>query len=191
MPSLIPVVNSSSLNDVASVGALSEIWWLIEGLYLVLDEVGIEHVIKVNVEPGRWSKHSSFWDPLFCFLKVGWKPHRYESLHKTDSSVFTDLKIVVVELISRVWLFVTPWTVACQASLSFTISQSLLRFNSIESVILCKPSHPLLPPSPFAFSLSQYQGLLQWVSSSSQVAKVLELQLSQQFFQWIFRIDFL
>ena len=39
-----------------------------------------------------------------------------------------------------------------------------------------QPSHPLLPPSPFAFSLSQYQGLFPWVSSSSQVAKVLELQ---------------
>ena len=41
-----------------------------------------------------------------------------------------------------------------------------------------KPSHPLLPPSPFAFSLSQHQGLFQWNASSLQVAKVLELQLS-------------
>ena len=49
-----------------------------------------------------------------------------------------------------------------------------------------QPSHPLLPPSPFAFSLSQYQDLFQWVSSSQQVAKVLELQ--PQSFQWIFRL---
>ena len=41
-------------------------------------------------------------------------------------------------------------------------------------------SHPLSPPSPPALSLSQHQGLLQWVSSSSQVAKVLELQLQHQ-----------
>ena len=40
-----------------------------------------------------------------------------------------------------------------------------------------KPSHPLLPPSPPAFNLSQQQGLFHWVSSSHQVAKVLELQL--------------
>ena len=60
MPSLIPVVNSISLNDVASVGAISEIWCLIEGLYRVLDEVGIEHTIKMNVEPGRWSEHARF-----------------------------------------------------------------------------------------------------------------------------------
>ena len=53
-----------------------------------------------------------------------------------------------------------------------------------------QPSHPLLSPSPPAFSLSQHQGLFQWVSSSHQVAKVLELQLQHQSFQWIFRTDF-
>ena len=50
-------------------------------------------------------------------------------------------------------------------------------------------SHPLSPTSPLAFSLSQHQGLFQWVSSSNQVAKVLELQLQHQSFQWIFRVD--
>ena len=54
-----------------------------------------------------------------------------------------------------------------------------------------QPSHPLLPPSPPAFSLSQHQRLFQWVSSSHQVAKVLEFQLQHQSFQWIFRTDFL
>ena len=62
------------------------------------------------------------------------------------------------------------------------VSWSLLKFMSIESemlsnhLILCP--HPLLSPSPFAFSLSQHQGHFQWVSSFplSQVAKVLELQ---------------
>ena len=52
-------------------------------------------------------------------------------------------------------------------------------------------SHPLLPPSPPAFNLSLHQGLVQWVGSLHQVAKVLELQLQQQTFQWIFRTDFL
>ena len=52
-----------------------------------------------------------------------------------------------------------------------------------------QPSHPLSSPSP-AFNLSQHQGLFQLVSSSYQVAKVLELQLQHQSFQWIFRIDF-
>ena len=49
-----------------------------------------------------------------------------------------------------------------------------------------QPSHPLLSPSPPAFSLSQ-----QWVSSLYQVAKLLEFQLQHQSFQRIFRTDFL
>jgi len=53
-----------------------------------------------------------------------------------------------------------------------------------------QPSHPLLSPSPPTFNLSQHQGLFKWVSSSHQVAKVLELQLQHQSFQWIFRTDF-
>ena len=54
-----------------------------------------------------------------------------------------------------------------------------------------QPSHRLLSPSPPIFNLSQHQGLFQWVSSSYQVAKVLEFQLQHQSFQWIFRTDFL
>ena len=60
--------------------------------------------------------------------------------------------VVVVQSLSHVWLFATPWTVAHQASLSFTISQSLLKLMSIESVmpskhlILC---HPFLLASAF------------------------------------------
>ena len=48
-----------------------------------------------------------------------------------------------------------------------------------------QPSHPLSSPSPSALNLSQHQSLFQWVSSSHQVAKVLELQ--HQSFQRIFR----
>ena len=54
-----------------------------------------------------------------------------------------------------------------------------------------QPSHPLSPPSPPAFNLSQHQGLFRWVSSSHQVAKVLKFQLQLQSFQWIFRTDIL
>ena len=53
-----------------------------------------------------------------------------------------------------------------------------------------QPSHSLSPSSS-ALNLSQHQGLFQWVSSSHQMAKVLELQLQHQSFQWIFRTNFL
>ena len=52
-------------------------------------------------------------------------------------------------------------------------------------------SHSLSSLSPPAFNLSQCQGLLKWVSSLHQVAKVLEFQLQHQSFQWIFRTDFI
>ena len=46
-------------------------------------------------------------------------------------------------------------------------------------------------PSPPTFNLSQHQGLFQWISSLHHVAKALELWPQHQFFQWIFRVDFL
>ena len=52
-----------------------------------------------------------------------------------------------------------------------------------------QPSHPLSSPSPPALNLSQHQGLFQWVSSSHQVAKVLEFQPQHQSFQRTPRTD--
>ena len=53
--------------------------------------------------------------------------------------------------------------------------------------------HPTISSSVVHFSshLSHHQGLLQWVGSSHQVAKILEFQLQHQSFQWIFRTDFI
>ena len=65
----------------------------------------------------------------------------------------------VVQLLNLIQLFGTPWTAAHQASLSFTISWSLLKLMSVELVI--QPSNPLLSPSPPALNLSQYQILFQ------------------------------
>ena len=77
-----------------------------------------------------------------------------------------------------------------QASLPFTISQSLCRLMSVELVMLSK--HLILSlPSLLALNLSQHQGLSQRVSCLHQVAKVLEFQLQHQSFQLIFRVDFL
>ena len=64
--------------------------------------------------------------------------------------------------------------------------------NSCPSSWWC---HPAISSSVVPFSSapnpSQHQSLFQWVSSSHQVAKVLEFQLQHQSFQWIFRTDFL
>ena len=62
-----------------------------------------------------------------------------------------------VQSLSWFWLFETLWTTACQASLPITNSQSLPKLMSIESVMPSNQFHPLLSPSPPAFSLSQHQ----------------------------------
>ena len=93
---------------------------------------------------------------------------------------------VVVQLLSRVWLY-DPMD--CSA-LGFSFLHGLLDFAQTHvhwGDDAIQPSHLLSPPSPAALSLSQHQGLFQWVGSLHQVAKVLELQLQHQFFQWLFR----
>ena len=74
---------------------------------------------------------------------------KLQDISSTQCLVFR----VLIQLLSPVWLFATPWTAAHQAPLFSTISWSLLKFMSIESVIpsnhlfLCRPL--LLPPSIF------------------------------------------
>ena len=98
--------------------------------------------------------------------------------------------VVVVQLLSSVWLFTTPWTAAQQAPLSSTISLSLLKFMSIESIMLF---NHLTSATPFSFCLQSFP-----TSGSFPMSRLLaaggqlwELQLQHQSFQWIFRDDFL
>ena len=84
---------------------------------------------------------------------------------------------------------VTSWNVALQASLFSTISQSLLRFMSIESVML---SNHFILCHPFSLCLQSFPASVSFPINQLSVSdKVLELQLQHQFFQWIFTIDFL
>ena len=78
--------------------------------------------------------------------------------------------VLVVQSLSCTRCFATPPTVACQAPLSSTIFQSLLRFMSTE---LMMPSNHLIlcRPPPLAFSLSQCQSLFQRVSTSHLVTR--------------------
>ena len=93
--------------------------------------------------------------------------------------------VVVVQLLSCA-NSATLWMAACQAFLSC--------LPEFEQTLVCwvgdaiQQSYPLLPPSLITLNLSYLQGLFQWISSLHQVAKVLELQLQHQSFQWIFRL---
>ena len=92
-----------------------------------------------------------------------------------------------VQSLSHVWLIVTPWPMARQASLSTRVYP-----NSCPLSWWC---HPTISSSVVLFSscLQSFlaSGSFQWVSSSYQVAKVLEFQLQHQFFQLIFKTDVL
>ena len=92
----------------------------------------------------------------------------------------------LVQSFSCVWLFASPWTVACQTSLSIINLELTQTYPSSQ---WCHPT--ISSPYPPTFNLSQHQGLFQWVSSSHPVAKVLEFQPQHQSFQWIFRTHFL
>ena len=108
---------------------------------------------------------------------------------KLKRNFFIQEKMVSsVQSLSHVWLFATPWTAACQASSPTPGVYS----NSCPLSPWCHPTFSSsVAPFPPASNLSQYQGLLKWVSSLHQVVKVLEFQLQHQSFQWIFRTDFL
>ena len=108
----------------------------------------------------------------------------YCSLLYSESSI-------VVQSLSRVQLFVTPWTAAHQASLSFTVSQSLLKLMCIAS--LCHPtilssvtpfsSCPQSFPASGSFPMSQF-----FASGDQSIGASVS---AHQSFQLIFRVDFL
>ena len=98
--------------------------------------------------------------------------------------------VAVVQSLSYVQFFATPWTAACWAPLSFTRLMEFAQTHDYWVGDAIQPFQPLFSPSPSAFSLSQYQGLFQGIGSLYQMVKLLEFQLQHQSFQWIFSIDF-
>ena len=80
-----------------------------------------------------------------------------------------------------VQLLLTPWTLAHQAPLFSTVSRCLLKFMSVESVMLLISNHLLYHPSFYWLQSFPELGSFQWIGFSHQVAKVL--QLPQQSFQ--------
>ena len=90
-----------------------------------------------------------------CGMGPGKEYRSFLTEDMLEISLCTEYSIaVVVQSLNHVPLFTTPWTAAYQAFLSFTISQSLLKIKSIESImpsnhlILCHPLLPLLSIFP-------------------------------------------
>ena len=125
-----------------------------------------------------WASTLAKWHPCFCWFQ-GRRRHNFCyfcKLYKCKLYTYTRQyvcvcarTIVVLPSLSRVWLFVTPWTAAHQASLSFTIPWNLLKthIHWVDDAI--QPSYTLPPPSSPALDCSQHQGLFQRVGFSHQV----------------------
>ena len=154
---------------------------------------------EIEVTIGLWCQYSCH-QPSFLniFFKI-WVQSRWKSfkflLHPMPIprnhflGTILLVSLVIVQSLNHVQLFVTPMDCSMPG---FPILHYFPEFAKtcvhwVNDFI--QPSHSLSPLSPPALNLSQHQGLFQWVGSSHQVAKVLELQ--HQFSQWIFRVDFL
>ena len=141
-------------------------------------------------------KHSKNFSVSFCsssFFISPVGPH-ISFLHSSlfPSFLFSFQNLSSVQLLSRVQLFATPMDWASKPG--FPVHHQLPESTQTHvhwAGNAIRPAHPLSSPSPPALNLSQFQGLFKWVTSSHQVAKVLELQLQHQSFQWIPRTDLL
>ena len=146
-------------------------------------QIALIECFKEAVEEGqykRFCKGSSVLSSInfikgFLLVKRSWCHHE---------GIF-----VVVQLLSCVRLFVAPWTAACQAPLSITISWSLFRFMVTELVMLSNHlilCHPLLLWSSISPSIRVFSN-----ESALCIRGPKYWNLKHQSFQWIFRVDFL
>ena len=131
----------------------------------------INYIICLVIIRILWSK-SAFQD-----FNNGWKQPRRATIHSVQ---FSSVQFSSVQFGSVAQSCLT----LCN-SMNHSMPGLLVHHQLPESTQThvhwvgdaIQPSHPLSSPSPLALNLSQPQGLFQWVSSSHQVAKVLELQL--------------
>ena len=142
-------------------------------------------------ELNTWLRRCGFQSKL-CDLQITCPWHKNwvskaQFLQTPNGNSFT---FVVVQSLSGVWLFETPWNAACQASLSFTVSWNLLILMSIESMmssnhlLLCC-SHLFLPSIFLSIKVFSNESplLIRWPRTGASA--------SHQHFQWVFRVYFL
>ena len=134
---------------------------------------------KVKSQKVSWWK----WESKKVGLKL--------TSQKTKIMASSPISSVSVQSFSHVQLFVTAWIAACQASLSITNSQCLLKLMSIELVM---PSNHLIFCHPVLLPTSIFPSI--WVFFNESVLRIRwpkywGFSFSHQSFQWIFRTDFL
>ena len=131
--------------------------------------------------PVRLHRHSSQGSLDFC----SWSQGLSESAHHSFLKFVLGFIIPAFLCFGHNWYISSPLTVVVQPLshvwLCYPMNCSLPNFPVLHSLsefahtYAIRSSHPLSPACPLALNLSQHQGLFQWVSSSHQVTKILEL----------------
>ena len=119
-----------------------------------------------NTKAWKNDRDWSLWSCVY-FHKNFWTWNNNPEANELINMFFkqSGLVVVVVQLLCLLQLFVTPWAIAHQASLSLSPSLGVSP-SSCPLNWWCHPtSHPLLSSYPFALNLSQPRGLFQWVGS--------------------------
>ena len=116
--------------------------------------VGLYCLAATLIQAGR----SRRFDGLVEIIadEITWKPKPKDKPYNTVFRISEGGHIVAVQSLSNVWLFATSWTAAGQASLSFTLSQSLLKLKSLESM---KPSNNLVLCCPLLLLISIFPSI--------------------------------
>ena len=154
-----------------------------------------EFCLSIHPSIGTWGA-STIWLFWIMLLWTWGGKYLFKIAFSFLFSIYLKLKLLdhMLQFSSVTQLCSTLWDSMDCSTPGFPVHHQLLELSKThvhqfsDSI---QPSHPLLSPSPPALNLSLHQGLFQWARSSHQVAKVLELQLQHQSFQWIFRTDFL
>ena len=151
-------------------------WWRFHKIPKVKDLEGFQEVQEAQTERA-WTCHCSASIPkTWFYAKLGGK-----NWEKIQFSLVTQLCPTLCDPLNRS----TPGLLVHHQLPEST----QIHVHWVGDTI--QPSNPLSSPSPPVFNLSQHHGLFKWVSSSHQVAKVLEFQPQHQSFQWTLRTDLL
>ena len=131
----------------------------IPSLYVVIEHQTGFPVLHSNFSPVTYVTHNSVY---MLTLLPPFIPLCTHGVHKSIFYICVSIQFSSVQLPSRVWFFETPWTAACQASLSITSLPKLMSTESVmlsNHLILCRPL--LLPsifPSTGVFS-NEFEGI--------------------------------
>ena len=179
------------------------------------------HGLKVRDHVGNWQCNYvagwQIWNVIWLYIKcftyinsfiLATRPSWEVQHGMAHSFIVLDMAVIHVikpwrgfkclsNLLEIIWIMSTEpeWKLCCCLVVCNSLQPPCLPVLHLpefaQTCPLSRWCHPNISSRRPFLSLSQHQGLFQWLSSLYQVARVLELQLQHQSFQWIFRVDFL